>query len=51
LTPTTIPRAGMYTPRVVSETVIFEKSAAIMGHLEKEGDLRSKAIEQGLIAA
>jgi hypothetical protein len=24
---------------------------AIMAHLEKEGDLRSKAVEQGLIAA
>jgi len=24
---------------------------AVMAHLEKEGDLRSKAIEQGLIVA
>jgi hypothetical protein len=34
----------------LDEEMVRAATEAIMGHLEKEGDLRSKAIEQGLIA-
>ena len=35
----------------LDEEMVRAATEAIMVHLEKEGDLRSKAIEQGLIAA
>jgi hypothetical protein len=35
----------------LDEEMVGAATEAIMVHLEKEGDLRSKAIEQGLIAA
>ena len=35
----------------LDEEMVKAATEAIMVHLEKEGDLRSKAIEQGLIAA
>ena len=35
----------------IDSSMVEAFSEAIMAHLESEGDLRSKAVEQGLIAA